>query len=245
MPLVHVEHAMGTAFSFHADPAALTPAAQAEALQAACAALHAADRTFSTWIEESPVSRLRRGELTVGDAPAEVADVLDLCRQAGLLSGGYFDAWALPGGVDPTGLVKGWAIQRAAGILQAAGFASGMVNGGGDIQVFGRPHRIGVRSPQRADLLACVVDVSHAIATSGLYERGAHLLDPHTGRPAGAVQSATVTGPELWLADALATALFVEGLPGLTRVAAVPGCHALIIDLEGCLRPTPGFPLAA
>ena len=150
------------------------------------------------------------------------------CHRAGRLTDGLFDAWASPDGVDPTGVVKGWAIQRAAELLRDAGFAAVNVNGGGDIQIFGGPQRIGIRSPERADLLACVVEVEGGIATSGLYERGAHVLDPRTGAPSAGALSATVVGPELWLVDALATALLVEGPTGLDRIARIPGHAAQI-----------------
>lgn len=243
MTVIHVEQAMGTAFSFRLEPGALAPDAAAAALAAACRLLHDADDTFSTWQADSAISRLRRGELALGDAPPEVAEVLDLCHRAKQLTDGAFDAWAAPDGVDPTGIVKGWAVQRAAELLRDAGFSAVNVNGAGDIQLFGGPQRIGIRSPARADVLACIIEVDGAIATSGLYERGTHLLDPRTGGPATGALSATVVGPELWLADALATALFVEGLPGLNRIAAIPGHSALLIDADGNLRPSPGFPL--
>ncbi len=242
MTLVHVEEAMGTMFSFRLEPGELAPDAAAAAVANACRLLHEADDVFSTWQDGSAISRMRRDELALGDAPAEVAEVLDLCHRAGRLTDGIFDAWASPDGVDPTGIVKGWAVQRAAELLRDAGFAAVNVNGAGDIQLFGGPQRIGIRSPQRADLLACVVEVDGAIATSGLYERGEHLLDPRTGSLATGPQSATVVGPELWLADALATALFVEGLPGLDRIAAIEGHSAMLIDADGNMRPSPSFP---
>jgi thiamine biosynthesis lipoprotein len=241
--LVHVEEAMGTTFSFRLEPGELNAGDAAAAVVAACRFLHETDATFSTWQDDSAISRLRRGELAVGDAPTEVAEVLDLCHRAGTLTDGLFDAWASPAGVDPTGIVKGWATQRAAELLVAAGFAHVQVNGGGDLQLFGGARRIGVRSPGRVDLLACIVDVEGAIATSGLYERGGHLLDPRTGVAATGPLSATVVGPELWLADALGTALFVEGLPGLNRIAAIDGYSALVIDADGNMRPSAGFPL--
>ena len=243
MTITHVEEAMGTAFSFRLEPGNLDPNQADAAIAEACHRLHDADATFSTWQDNSAISRVRRGELALGDAPAEVAEVLDLCHRAGALTDGLFDAWASPDGVDPTGVVKGWATQRAAEGLLAAGFAHVQVNGGGDIQLFGGAQRIGVRSPGRADVLACIVEVEGAIATSGLYERGGHLVDPRTGTAASGPLSATVVGPELWLADALATALFVEGLPGLNRVATIDGYSALLIDADGNLRPSPGFPL--
>jgi thiamine biosynthesis lipoprotein len=243
MTLVHVEEAMGTMFSFRLEPGGLGPEPAAAAIADACSLLHDADDVFSTWQDDSVISRMRRSELALGDAPAEVAEVLDLCHRAGNLTDGIFDAWASPDGVDPTGIVKGWAVQRAAELLRDAGFAAVNVNGAGDIQIYGGPQRIGIRSPHRADVLACIVEVDGAIATSGLYERGEHLLDPRTGAAATGAQSATVVGPDLWLADALATALFVEGLPGLARIAAIEGHSAMLIDADGNMRPSPGFPL--
>ena len=78
-------------------------------LAEAVATLHRADEIFSTWKPGSPVSRLRRGEITSAQAPAEVAEILDRCAVARDLSGGRFDPWAVPGGFDPSGYVKGWA----------------------------------------------------------------------------------------------------------------------------------------
>ncbi|HJY59785.1 MAG TPA: FAD:protein FMN transferase, partial [Streptosporangiaceae bacterium] len=82
-------------------------------LAEAVAGLHRADATFSTWRPDSSVSGLRRGEITSAQAPAEVAEVLERCAVARDLSGGWFDPWAMPGGFDPSGFVKGWAAQNA------------------------------------------------------------------------------------------------------------------------------------
>ena len=130
---------MGTVVSFSVVPGSQPRQSAARAIGSACAALHRADRVFSTWDPQSPVSRLRRGAATLGELPAEVAQVLDLCEEARRASGGWFDPWSIPGGVDPTGLVKGWAVEQALDILRAAGMAAAMVNGGGDIAVFGAP----------------------------------------------------------------------------------------------------------
>lgn len=231
---------MGTAVTIAIDAGDLDAAASRHAIEEACAVLHAADRVFSTYRPDSAISRMRRGELALSDAPPEVADVLDICHVVGRLTGGWFDAWGDSEGVDPTGVVKGWAVQRAAEVLRAAGVVDGSVNGGGDIQVLGVPQRIGVRSPDRADRLACVVEVDGAIATSGTYERGDHIRGE-----GGAVLAATVIGPDLTLADPLATALFAEGVDGLERIERIADYEAVVIDLDGHLRPTTGFRLAA
>jgi FAD:protein FMN transferase len=247
--VTHAEHVMGTVVSFTVVPGDLPAIGARAALAAACRSLHRADEVFSTWKPDSPVSRLRRGEAGLGDMPAEVAEVLELCRQAKTASRGWFDPWALPGGVDPSGLVKGWAVERAAGLLRRAGAAAALVNGGGDLAAFGSPGpglrwRVGIRHPWRADALAGIVEVAAAIATSASYERGAHLIDPGTGRPAAGVASATVLGPRLALADALATALAVGADDALAAVGALDGYEGYLIRADGTEADTGGIAFA-
>jgi FAD:protein FMN transferase len=242
----HAETAMGTVFSFRVLPGGLAARTVTAAIQAACRTIHEADATFSTWDTGSPVSRFRRGEIDGGALPATVLDVLAECQAARSVSAGWFDPWAMPGGFDPTGLVKGWAVDRALAELRQAGVPAALINGGGDVAAFGSPApgerwRVGIRHPWRADALACVVEAEAAVATSGSYERGPHLIDPHTGQPAARAASATVTGPRLALADALATALAVGGDPVLAAVAAVPGYAAYLIRPDGTETDTGGF----
>ena len=211
--------------------------------------LQRADEVFSTWKPDSPVSRLRRGEITSAQAPAEVGEVLGLCAIARELSGGWFDPWAMPGGVDPTGYVKGWAAQRALSVFRGSGIRGAIVNAAGDIASTGslghdQPFRIGIPDPFSPRRLAEVGHLTGAIATSGTYERGNHLIDPHSGRPLARSASASVTGPDLGLADALATALAVAGSPGLAMIEAVEGYEALVIALDGGRHWTEHFPFA-
>jgi thiamine biosynthesis lipoprotein len=219
-------------------------------MEEACAVLHRADEVFSTWRPDSPVSRLRRGEITADDAPAEVAGVIAACAAARDLSGGWFDPWAMPGGFDPTGYVKGWAAQRALAVLSPAdGSCGAMVNAAGDIACSGQlpagqPFRIGIADPAAPRRLAEIVELTGAVATSGSYERGAHLINPHSGLPAARAASASVTGPDLGLADALATGLAVAGPDGLAFVEAIGGYAGLIIGFDGTRQWTPGFPFA-
>jgi thiamine biosynthesis lipoprotein len=234
----HAEIVMGTVVSFAVHPGALSDAAVHSALARACRKLHKADETFSTWRPESPVSRLRRGEAPIEELPTEVATVLDLCERAKAASGGWFDPWAMPGGVDPTGLVKGWAAERALAELAQAGVGAAMVNAAGDLAVHGRPApdepwRVGIRHPWRVDALACIIEADAAVATSGAYERGEHLIDPHSGRPLTRAASATVTGPSLAIADALATALAVAGVDEIGFVTALAGYDAYVIGPDG------------
>ena len=231
------------------DPDGVSPAALAPHLDRAREVLHEADRTFSTWRDDSPISRLRRGELTVDEAPADVAEVLTACRVARDLSGGWFDPWAIPGGVDPTGYVKGWAAQRALFVLAPSGVRGAIVNAAGDVASWGgvadgAPLRIGVADPADPTRLACVVELRGAIATSGTYERGQHLVDPRTGRAGSRAASASVCGPDGGLADALATALAVGGAEVLERLESLQGYEALMIAADGTRSWTTRFPFA-
>ncbi len=247
----HLEEVMGTVVTIdvYACPAE-SVADIALLVHRACAVLHEVDRVFSTWKPDSPLSRLRRGEITCGEAPPEVAEVLELCANARQLSGGWFDPWAMPGGVDPTGYVKGWAAQRALGELASPLVTGAVVNAAGDIANSGQPggsqpFRFGIIDPDSPGELVCIVEPPGAVATSGTYERGAHLIDPHTGRPTARVASASVTGPDLGLADALATAIAVAGEDGLGVVEALEGYEAMTVGFDGTLGWTPGFPIRA
>lgn len=253
-PVSQLQTVMGTVITIDVYPQPGVSREQAEHLRQpiedACAIMRRADEVFSTWQPDSPVSRLRRGEITLADAPAEVASVVAACTAAREMSGGWFDPWAMPGGFDPTGYVKGWAAQRAlAALAPADGVAGAMVNAAGDIASCGglptgQPFRIGIADPAAPTRLAEIVELTGSLATSGAYERGPHLVDPHSGRPATRVASASVTGPDLGLADALATALAVAGPAGLDVVAAVAGYAGLIIGFDGTKSSTPGFPFA-
>lgn len=257
-PLVasHAEPVMGTVVSFSVVPGGCADADVSRAIRSACTELHRVDAVFSTWDPQSPVSRLRRGVLALEEVPPEVAEVLDLCRVARAASGGWFDPWAATGGVDPTGLVKGWALERALAVLRDAGMTAAMVNGGGDIAVFGplpvdNDHpvpadggtgwRIGIQHPWRTNALAAIITgVTAAIATSGRYERGEHLFSPQD-RPPAAVASATITGPSLAMADALATALAVGGDDVLGLVAGLRGYEGYLIRADGTEADTGGI----
>jgi FAD:protein FMN transferase len=240
---------MGTVVSFDVMAGAAGAEGARAAVGRACARLHELDELFSTWKPDSPMSRLRRGELQPPAVPAELHEVLRLCRRARHLSGGWFDPWRMPGGLDPTGLVKGWAVEQALAIVAASGSPAAMVNGGGDLAVLGEAPgggawRIGIRHPWRRDALACVIEVHQAVATSGSYERGPHLVDPRTGEPAEAAASATVTGPSLAIADALATALAVGGEQVLELLGDIAGYEGYLVTVDGSERMTAGVAFA-
>ena len=216
-------------------------------LREAIDVLHEADEVFSTYRNDSPISQLRRGEVTLGQCPTQVRQVLELCEVARNVTDGWFDPWSLPGGVDPTGYVKGWAAQRSLDVLRRSPIRGALVNAAGDTASFGgpqrdAPYRIGIVDPMAPRRLACVVESPGAVATSGVYERGWHLIDPHTGRPTSRAASATVTGTDLGLADALATALAVAGVQALPLIERLDEFEALVIDYEGNYHTTTRFP---
>lgn len=241
----HVELVMGTAVSFlahgTAGPDRLTDEEVTGAFEAACADLHRQDTLFSTWDPGSPLSALRAGNGAPAARHPEFDEIFALASAMRDATEGWFDPWAMPGGFDPTGMVKGWAVERAARILTVRGVASGVVNGGGDIATIGVPPdggrwRIGIRHPWRADAFACVLAVAGAVATSGSYERGRHLIDPRCGTPVEGVASATVVCSSLAWADAWATALAVGGDALFDRLASLPGYGAYMISPVGAER---------
>jgi len=180
------------------------------------------DADFSTYIDTSWVTRLRTNQVEISSCPPSVQEVWQLCLQAKHLTDGAFDPWAVEGGFDPSGLVKGWAADKCADILVLLGIEHVQVNAAGDLALRGgfcdgvvKPWRIGVVNPDnRAEVVETFEINDGAIATSGIYERGAHISEPHTGMIAIGAKSATVVGPLGWLCDALATALMVAGEDG-------------------------------
>ena len=178
------------------------------------------DREFSTYKSDSQVSKIRRGELKIEDASAQMQEVWNFCLVARDLTDGSFDPWVVKGGYDPSGYVKGWAADKCVDILKAHGAENIQVNAAGDLSLAGgfengKPWSIGVRSPENRFEVVKVFEIfDGAIATSGTYEIGAHIKDPHTGLIAIGARSATVLGPDGGLADALATSLVVAGQDG-------------------------------
>ncbi|MBY8864734.1 MULTISPECIES: FAD:protein FMN transferase [Streptomyces] len=240
---------MGTVFSF--DVRGGEPEAVRAALREAVAGLHRVDEVFSTYRADSEVSRLARGELTVAQCDPQVAEVLALGAEAERMSDGWFSL-RYQGRLDPTGVVKGWAAERAARLVAAAGASGVSVNGGGDVQVLGspgadRPWRVGVSDPLRPGGLAAVVSAAGApelaVATSGTAERGDHIVDPRTGRAAVTdLVSVTVVAPRLVWADCWATAAFAMGArEGLAWLESLPGVEALLITAGDEVRCTGGL----
>jgi thiamine biosynthesis lipoprotein len=241
----HAEQAMGTVFSFdirHSD----CPDLQA-ALAQAIAWLHFVDEVFSTYRPDSQISRLGRAELAAAECLAEVGEVLRRCREAERASGGWFTT--MPGGrLDPSALVKGWAVERASRMLSDAGLYHHSINGGGDVRLSGgaapgRRWRTGIADPLTPGRLAAVVTgFDLAVATSGVAERGHHIVDPHTAKPATALASVTLVGRDLGATDAWATAAFAMGDRAREWVEGLEGIEAFAVEPSGRTWWTSGFP---
>jgi thiamine biosynthesis lipoprotein len=241
-----VEFIMGTAIVIDARGAAVTDAA----LDAAFDHFRDVDARYSTFRHDSEISRLARGELAEPDCSAEVRAVLADCEKARMISDGYFDIWRHRSDrvLDPSGFVKGWSVEGAMAILDAAGIEGYCINAGGDVfargdEAPGTPWRIGIRNPWDAPTVAAVVSAHDlAIATSGTYERGQHVIDPHCGRPPDGVVSMTVIGPSVAWADAWATAAFAMGVRGVDWVAReLDGYEAMAITTDRHVISSSGF----
>jgi thiamine biosynthesis lipoprotein len=203
------------------------------------------DVAFSTYRPGSEVSRIDRGELDPAQAHPAVREVIAACDRLSELTGGYFSARAT-GHFDPSGYVKGWAAECLSRYLSDRGATDHCVNLGGDVRVRGHASpgtawRVGVRDA--AGRIVRVVSTSDlAVATSGAYERGCHITDPVTGRPARSpFASATVVGTDLGIADGYATALFAGADPD-RLVARLPvGYGVLLIGHDGRGYSSDGF----
>jgi thiamine biosynthesis lipoprotein len=240
-----VERAMGTMISmFLPDGGAGSAAADA-----AFAWFHEVDDRFSPFKPDSEVSRLMRGEVGLSQVSSDLAEVLEIADAVEVLSGGVFDirGHRSDGAPDPTGVVKGWSVDRAAAILAGAGIDRFYLSAGGDVVVRGGqergvPWKVGIAHPFVPAAVALVLQGDDlAVATSGTTERGHHISDGRTGAVADGLLTATVAGPELGRADAYATAAFAMGLEGLRWVDALPGYAAAGITHDGRLVTTRGL----
>ena len=228
-------------------------AVSADDLEPVFAWFREVDRIFSTFKPDSEISRLNRDELSIHAACADVRDVLQRCESLRIETDGAFDVRTASSDIDPSGYVKGWAVDRAGTLLRGLGASNFSINAGGDVLLAGgalpdRGWRVGVQHPLRRDRLAKVVEGSDlAVATSGTYERGDHILDVRTGAAPAGVLSVTVTGPELGTADAFATAAYARGEDAARWTLTLPhrGYEALTILAGGEVLSTSGFPAAA
>jgi thiamine biosynthesis lipoprotein len=230
--LVHVEHVWNTAVTITIAGIGEREVDARRAVAMCAEGFAEVDRTFSTYRALSEVTLYRNGLTALGRHSRDFDDVLRACQELRDLTRGAFDPWAVPGGYDPSGFVKGWAAGQASARLRAAGFVDHLVNAGGDICASGDEQTasgagwpVGILDPHSRDHVVEVVCLMDgAMATSGRYERGAHVIDPSSGRPAVTVDSATVVGPDPGIADACASAALVHGVASMAWFGALgPG----------------------
>jgi thiamine biosynthesis lipoprotein len=158
--------------------------------------------------------------------------------------------------IDPGGISKGYAADRATDVLKQQGISSGIVAIAGDIRAFGlkpdgRPWKIGIRNSRATgpedDIMATLELTDAAVSTSGDYERFFindgiryhHILSPMTGRPAGMCRSVTVIAPEGFLADSFSTGIFILGPENGLRTLETSGYGGIIVDNQGKMHITP------
>ncbi len=204
------------------------------------------DETFSTYKATSEISRINRGELLPAQWSEEMKTIMALSKQTKKDTHGYFDI--LHNGLyDPSGIVKGWAIQNAANMLAASGFHHFYVDAGGDIQVSGKKDghlwRVGIRNPfNRAEHVKVLALTNRGIATSGTAIRGQHIYNPHN--PSALLMdcvSITVIGPNVYEADRFATAAFAMGRKGIEFIEKLVDFEGYMIDAQARATFTSGF----
>lgn len=251
----HVEICMGTTFRF-AGRSQIGDAQTAVVLSTACEILHEADRTFSLYKSDSPLSRLARGETSVRELPPVVEEIWNECDDWQKNTDGWFNAMTPQNTFDPSGVVKTWAAKRAAEYIERAGITDFTMNAGGDVWLADgltqdRDWRIAISKPvsiAAADAgVLTVVDLKHtdyrALATSGSAERGEHIWNPKApGKvaPTELVQ-VSVVAKDLVVADVWATAAFAEGVRAVQHLNQIEDIEALFILANGDLAATDGF----
>jgi thiamine biosynthesis lipoprotein len=245
-PVLHrTEAVMGTMVSLQVREPLVDPSV----VDAAFELLHDVDARFSPFKADSEISRLADGALAEADCSLDVRQVLAACDHLAETTNGAFDArFHRPDGrPDPSGFVKGWALEEAGWLLETAGARNYWLNAGGDIVARGEsapgmPWRVGIRHPDQADRMAAVLGVrDRAVATSGTYERGDHIVDPLSLAAPVGLRSVTVVGPGLAFTDAYATAIYVMGLDGLDWLAREPDYEAFVITDDDRSIWTPGM----
>lgn len=224
----YVDHAMGMPISL----AARIPCDEAWA--AVMADLRWVDEVFSTFKPDSCVSRLARGQVHMADCPPEVAEVIALGDAAERASGGAFSI-RRPG-LDPSGVVKGWAVDRAARFLREVPGLDFCLSAGGDMvcRSTGQPWRVGIEHPLDPQRLIATVPVQvGAVATSGTTHRGHHLVDARDGSVPQGVSGVTVVAPTLTWADIEATAAYALGQRAAAWLSTRAGRKALVVWADG------------
>jgi thiamine biosynthesis lipoprotein len=192
------------------------------------------DKKFSTYKKDSEISQINRGEISNTNYSKEMRKILDLCEETKKETNGYFDI-NLNGILDPSGIVKGYAIWQGSKILEKKGYQNFYVEIAGDVQAVGKNQnkenwKVGIQNPFNPKEIIKIVRVSNiGIATSGNYQKGLHILNPKTRIPAAEIASISVLGPNVYEADRFATAAFAMGEKGIEFIEGLKGFEGYMI----------------
>ncbi len=226
----------------------VSPTATEEQVHALYDCFDEIDERFSTYKETSEISAINRGACTSDCYSDDMREVLRLCEETKMLTNGYFDIQTPNGDLDPSGLVKGWALMRAANLARAQGHTDFYIEIAGDIQTSGvnsegNAWRIGISNPQRKHELVAVVEPRGlGIATSGTAERGEHIYNPIApDEKPQELLSLTVLAENIYEADRFATAAFAMGKSGMVFLSTLPGVEALAVVAGDMMYMTQGF----
>ncbi len=204
------------------------------------------DEKFSTYKKTSEITKINNGKIKQKDYTSDMKLVFKLSQQTKLETQGYFDIFH-NGKYDPSGLVKGWAIYKAAELLKNKGYKNFYVEAGGDIQVSGKNKKgekwkIGIRNPfNRNENVKVLLIGDRGVATSGTYIRGQHIYNPHDDKEIRDIVSLTIIGANVYEADRFATAAFAMGKKGINFIESQKDLEGYMIDSNGIATYTSGF----
>lgn len=202
------------------------------------------DERFSLYNKHSEASKFAQGELKSSELSQEMQFIISECKKAEELTDGYFSAWA-SGKFDPSGYVKGWAIAEAGKVIEQQGYKTYCIGAGGDILACSytdKIWKIGIQDPTDPGKILNMLSISSgAVATSGNYQRGKHIINPQTKKLAEDVASVSIIGSDIVKADVLATAVFAMGPAGLDFMQKQKGYECLMVDKAGSFHVTSGW----
>lgn len=208
----------------------------------------AVDQRFSLYRDDSEITALNTGRITLAQASPDMHEVLALADKTKRETHGYFDIRRADGTLDPSGIVKGWAVRNAAAMIAAGGARHYFVDAGGDVQTGGKNADgadwiLGIRNPfHDQEIIKALALPGKAIATSGTYARGQHIYNPHqSGRPIDAIVSLSIIAADVLEADRFATAAFAMGLDGINFIEMMPSLEGYVVDAQGIATQTSGF----
>lgn len=199
--------------------------------------LHYVDAKFSTYKPDSEISKINRKEISASLYSKDMQEIFNLAEQTKKDTQGYFDIQQPNGLLDPSGIVKGWAIWQASLILEKHGYQYFFIDAGGDIQARvidpeTQSWTVGIRNPFNLKEIIKIVHITNeGVATSGNYERGDHIYNPHNStQKLDDILSLTVIGPNIYEADRYATAAFAMGRAGINFIESIESLEGYMID---------------